>query len=158
MPKTDLERFMSRVEKTDGCWLWMGTQNGDGYGRFILGGQRVVAHRAMWIMVHGPLSQNLNVCHHCDNRQCVNPDHLFAGTQSENMLDCVAKGRHPSYRGQPGLSGERHPGARLTEALVDQIRNKAASGVTERVLAEEYGISAGHVYRIVARKQWTHVA
>jgi hypothetical protein len=95
-----IQRLMAKVspEPTSGCWLFTGSQNGDGYGTIGRGGAKpdlVLAHRAMFEHHHGPVPAGLVVMHLCDVRCCVNPAHLRAGTHSENNLDMHAKGRHP---------------------------------------------------------------
>lgn len=143
-------RFYSKVEKTDGCWLWVGARGGNGYGVFAVGGDLVKAHRFAYLLERGPIRAGLRVLHRCDVRRCVNPDHLFLGTQSDNLRDMVAKGRHrPNPR-----RGERHHGARLTTADVIAIR---ASTDSRKVLRERYGVSKGAIAAILARRIWAHV-
>ncbi len=94
---TLIERIerLSIPEPNSGCWLWLGQVSRIGYGQIMLspGQRKTKAHRAAWEAYRGPIG-DLYVLHQCDNRSCVNPDHLFLGTRSDNMLDMYAKGRH----------------------------------------------------------------
>lgn len=88
-------RLWTQVTKqSDGCWLWTGRQDGVGYGLLHVDGRRTGAHRLAYRLTRGPIPDGLFVCHHCDVRLCVNPDHLFIGTAGDNMRDCLRKGRH----------------------------------------------------------------
>ena len=91
-----VQRFWSKVKigTPESCWEWTGSKTGTmGYGSFALNGKATNAHRAYWIMTHGPLDRKMFVCHKCDNPPCVNPSHLFTGTALDNIRDCKAKGR-----------------------------------------------------------------
>lgn len=149
------ERFWRHVRKGDGCWEWQSARGGNGYGSFGLTRERMTpAHRFSWELHYGPIPDGLFVCHHCDNRLCVRPDHLFLGTHGDNMADMVRKGRH---RNKP-MVGVANPKAKLTEDDVRAIRTRRAAGETCRVLAAEFGVSTPLISYIVKRKQWTHVA
>jgi hypothetical protein len=110
---SDVEaRFWSKVAKGEGCWEWKPRPGHPGYGQFsITGRNRIYAHRYVWQSLRGAIPEKMMVCHTCDNPRCVNPDHLFLGTNSDNQRDSSAKGRHRNSRkthcknGHP-LSGE----------------------------------------------------
>lgn len=96
------DRFWRKVELGDGCWIWTGSRDSSGYGVFRLPEWASLAwrvpvicraHRISWMLKHGPIAGNLSVCHHCDNPSCVRFDHLFLGTDRDNMRDRVAKER-----------------------------------------------------------------
>lgn len=86
------ERFWSYVAKSDGCWEWTGKIGKNGYGVFFANVKAYPAHRKSWQMANGPIPSGMHICHHCDNKKCVRPDHLFVGTHADNMRDAWAKG------------------------------------------------------------------
>lgn len=97
----DVRRFWERVQKSDGCWVWTGSTNGfrRKYGQLTLDCRRTVgAHRVSYVIAHGALPEGMVVCHACDNTLCVRPDHLFLGTQKDNVRDMIAKGRFRFHR------------------------------------------------------------
>lgn len=99
-------KFWSRVDRSkgdDACWEWTGARNGRGYGMCGVGTRYHGAHRVAYTLCSGTIPDGLNVCHHCDNPPCVNPAHLFLGTQSDNMRDCFAKGRGSKILSTPRL-------------------------------------------------------
>lgn len=128
------------TEPNTGCWFWLGTVDRNGYGVFRYAGRTYRAHRFGWFLIHGR-HPSADLLHRCDARGCVNPDHLREGTHAENMADMVAKRRQ--------ACGERHPMARLNDAEVRAIRNRVASGHSQRLVAEAFGINQSQVSRIV---------
>lgn len=86
--------FWSLVQKTEGCWLWLGNLESGGYGRVWRNRRRVKAHRVAWELTNGPIPDGLFACHHCDNKKCVRPDHIFLGTPADNMQDWTRKGKN----------------------------------------------------------------
>lgn len=92
------EKFWSQVNKTDSCWLWTGKLNSGGYGIYMYLRITNLAHRVSYLWSHGSLIKGLQICHTCDVRKCVNPDHLFQGTRTENMQDASKKGRLKKYK------------------------------------------------------------
>lgn len=145
--------FWSKVDKSGGdeaCWIWTGNRMRNGYGRF---GQSL-AHRIAYELTHGPIPDTLPcVCHRCDNRICVNPAHLFAGTISDNNADRVTKGRegvHVSY-------GERNGLSKLTETQVREVRRLWDRGEKARAISNATGIPVNNVYFIGRRETWKHL-
>lgn len=137
-----------------GCWWWLGAVQRKGYGHIGRGGRgagNVICSRLSYEMHHGVAPGEMFVCHSCDNPLCVNPEHLFLGTNTDNMRDCSAKGR--ISRG-PGFRGEGHFAAKLTEEAVRSIR---ASGELGVVLARRYGVYPTLISMVRNRKIWTHV-
>jgi hypothetical protein len=147
-----IEDFWSHSKKIEtGCWIWQRTRDhgGDGYGRLsFMGGQLVSAHRLAWELTHGPIPDGLEVLHTCDTPPCINPDHLFLGTQLDNIADKVTKRR------QVGPRGDRMWKAKLTWSVVAAIRAAFASGVTETELGKTYGVYTSTIERIVHKKTW----
>lgn len=89
-----IERFLSRIVRGDGCWIWTGRKDIYGYGVVDIGKRKSYrAHRIAWIIEHGSIPADVIVCHHCDNPGCSRPDHLFIGTPKANTLDRISKGR-----------------------------------------------------------------
>lgn len=154
--KTLEEKFWAKVDKSaghDGCWLWTGSTNNVGYGKIGNGtrASALYAHRLSWAWANGrPVPDGLFVCHRCDVRNCVNPDHLFVGTQRENMDDMLAKGREQH--------GENHAFARLTSDAVREIRRRLAAGEQRSSVAGAFGITRVHLHKIEHRILWKHVA
>ena len=152
------DRFWAKVDVRgeNECWEWMACK-AQGYGRIGLGGVGAGAenaHRLSWELHHGDIPDDLYVLHKCDNRGCVNPAHLFLGTQAENIADMVAKGRHARV----AQKGERNGRAMLTKDQVIEIRHRyAEGGVTLRHLGEEFGVCPATASHIVQGRNWPHV-
>jgi hypothetical protein len=135
------------VDETTGCWLWTGSISERGYGYFhATSGRRFYAHRRSYEVFVGPIDKPL-VCHHCDNRRCINPLHLFTGTNKDNSDDRDRKGRNVN---PPCSRGEKSPSAKLSNKQVDDIRS---STLNSTKLAEMYGIDAGYIRAIKRGKR-----
>jgi hypothetical protein len=143
---TVAERFWSKVDTSGECWLWTGAINPTGYG--ALGrGVNSGAHRVSWQLHYGEIPPGMEVCHRCDVRSCVRPDHLFLGPHADNAADMVRKGRQ--------AQGERAARAKLTCEQVKAIRARWASGhVSQPELASEYGVSRIAIQQILYGKTW----
>lgn len=140
------DRFWAKVNKTATCWLWMGNTS-HGYGQFWGHPNRRVAHRIAWELTNGPIPDGLFVLHNCpdgDNPLCVRPDHLFLGTQKDNMRDMVGK--------------DRSARATVTVDQVRAIRARHASGESGvTALALEYGMTRSGMRHLLARRSWKYV-
>lgn len=149
------DRFWAKVRRVGECWEWAGVHRFDNYGQFGIGGQMRLAHRIAWELTNGPIPDGLYVCHHCDNPPCVRPDHLFLGTARDNALDMLAKGRQ-GYTGSPG---EQNHQAKLTASQVRAIRRRyARGGISQRALAQEYGVTQTTIGRAIRGECWSEVA
>ena len=151
MTRDTSARFWSKVDKRSpkGCWDWTASLRPDGYGQFSLG-TMVKANRASWLLSYGPIPQGLSVLHRCDNRRCVRPDHLFLGTQADNIRDMVAKGR----RGRTGARGERNSGAVLNWLDVETIRERISGGQGVTDVAADFGVSRQTIWLIKSGRSW----
>jgi HNH endonuclease/CENP-B-like protein len=157
-----IERFWAKVTIADSCWLWTGATTPFGYGVLSTGTwmyarryQQILAHRASWILHYGPVPIGLQVLHHCDNPPCCRPDHLWIGTQKENMHDMIKKGRHFT-QGLPQNRAGENPQAKLTGQQVAQIRRLRGTH-SERAIAKMFGIHRSTVNRITANKRWSYL-
>ena len=159
-----MDRLMANVVRIpwSGCWIFMGATNDFGYGIIGKDGGRGAgnerAHRATYEAFIGHVPDGLFVCHHCDVPACCNPDHLFIGTNADNMADCKSKGRNSQPPRNLHVVGGVHPLAKLTTDNVVEIRRLAASGVMQKDLAAQYGVSQTSMSKIISGKRWRHVA
>lgn len=161
-----IRRFWAKVQKSDeGCWLWMASKDQKGYGVFWIGDRFLKAQRASFLINKGYVPpSNLFICHKCDNPGCVRPDHLFVGSNQDNMLDMTRKGRsragekHPSkYKPESVPKGEQHYAAVLNEDIVREIRWFCKQGISHQNISELYGVCREAITRVANRKTWKHV-
>lgn len=146
--------FWTHVDKTGDCWEWTARKDAKGYGTF---GRCGKAHRFAWEAINGPIPKaegihRIGVLHKCDNPACVRPDHLFLGTQKDNMVDCASKGRMNNN----APCGEGNGLSKLKEREVLEIRALFGKKI-KRVLAVEYGVSISAIKQILRRKTWRHL-
>lgn len=142
------EHFLSKVSKTDTCWIWKSYKNWQGYGRAKIGNSEFPAHRVSYELFNGNVPEDKFVLHSCDNPGCVNPNHLFLGTQDDNMKDMSSKDR--------SCFGEKCASHKLTEEEVREIRDLYPS-ISYSQLGIKYGVSTQNIAHIVKRRSWIRV-
>lgn len=145
--------MVSRSEGTNECWLWTGAiRQAFGYGVFsIAKGRNVSTHRYSWELHHGPIPHGIEVLHRCDVTRCVNPNHLFLGTQKDNIQDAKAKGRLKAPKGI--INGQ----SKLTEDEVRQIKALRRQRIPLQTIATQFNISIALVSMIASGKRWPHI-
>lgn len=143
--RTPHQRFLDKVDidnSESGCWIWKAGKSKEGYGKLRILDKTKPAHRFSYELYKGEIPEGVFVCHSCDNRACVNPDHLWLGTHDDNMADMVYKER--------SKAGEDNPSSKLTVSDVKDIRNLfVKNSYTQTLLAEMFGVSQQSIGRIV---------
>ena len=140
-PKYSIMDVLSKINKDkSGCWNWTGPKANNGYGRISFQNEHLIAHRLVYKLLKGEIPKGMNLCHSCDNPQCCNPDHMFIGTQKDNMIDCLKKNRSAS--------------AKLKYEEVQAIRSLSDAGIDIKQLALMYGVSKKQIKRIIKGIAW----
>lgn len=147
------ERFWAKVDKSGECWLWTSAISPGGYGAFWLdkAHRATRAHRLSYEWAHGPIPRGMFICHHCDVRACVNPDHLFAGTAMDNMRDRGEKGRTAR------VLGEKHHHAIVSDATATAVVLAMRRGIKARRLAAITGLPLPLVYKLGNGRRWSPI-
>jgi len=146
------ERFWEKVDKSEKCWNWTAGATGKGYGAFRVNGKMRGSHQVSYEFAYGSIPAGLFVCHHCDNPLCVNPSHLFLGTNQDNVNDRDRKGRANQAH------GENHVKAKLTEDKVKRIRYEYSRGNTTMTqLAEKYKVGHTTIFDTIHAETWKKV-
>lgn len=147
-----MKRFWSKVDSSAGskaCWPWLASRLPRGYGRFSVGGRNgriTTAHRVAYELVVGPVPSNLFVLHSCDTPYCVNPRHLHLGTHLDNMAEMRARGR--------SRVGEKNVNAKLSVAVVHEIRRLDAMRVSNAEIARRFNVHRTYIWAIKNRRAW----
>lgn len=153
-PEEFVEKYRDKiVVSDDGCWLWQGYTNNRGYGMITLNDRKQLNHR---VVMGDPDDKQVN--HHCDVKRCCNPDHLYIGTQSENIQDAIDRGQIEDLSERlPSADGENNPSSKLTESDVRELRSRYSDGdITIKELATDYPISWPQVGAIVSGRSWDY--
>lgn len=173
LTEKDISRFWAKVDKNGPvhpydaalgmCWMWKGSLQNKGYGAFWTNHESVVstllAHRISFTISIGQIPDGMKALHSCDNPPCVNPAHLFLGTQKDNMQDCSRKGRAGRPVGIPGCRGVAQWKTHLDDDKVREIRRiYARGGVSQEAVGRMFGIKRTTVLGIVSHRKWAHVA
>lgn len=154
------ERFLKKfeienVERRCGlgpCWLWNASCSTSGHGNFSYSNKTIGSHRFSYILYTGPIPEGMQVLHKCDNPACVNPKHLFLGTQLDNVKDMINKGRINDR------TGEKHNMAKATENEVLEIRRLyVPRKVTMTELGKKFSLSKTNICDIINRRIWTNI-
>lgn len=153
-----LDRFWDKVDKTEKCWLFRNGTKRMVYGTIGIGGKTVKSHILSWLIHNGSIPDGLYVCHKCDNRPCVRPEHLFLGTQSDNMKDAMNKGRISVPRTGNKKQGVRRNNAKLNDIAVREIRDYFETYPSSyEELGLRFNVSASAIWKVINRKTWQHV-
>jgi hypothetical protein len=146
--------LFSRVQNDENnCWNWQGCKNKEGYGHVRCMGKVMLAHRVAFLAANGWLPADKLICHHCDNPSCINPSHLFVGTNYDNTMDAMVKGRKFI---PPVLQGEHHPLAKLRPRDVTEIRRLCRDQIPQSRIARQFGICQTTVSEINTGRKWGH--
>lgn len=150
----DVCRFFLRINPNHetGCWEWYKSSKHNPYGVFRINGAQLKAHAVSYALFFGAVTKDLCVCHKCDNPPCVNPDHLFLGTQNDNIQDCWTKGRGRKF---PSQNGEVNVAAKLTAEDVLYLRSNYKPPMN--IWAKKYGVSEATLYHALKGDTWRHL-
>lgn len=144
------ERFITKIHKTASCWNWIAGKGWNGYGRFKFQGKMIKAHRFSYLLYIGDIPENMLILHSCNNRACVNPEHLLLGNHTQNMQHRQESNRQ--------VQGEKHHQAKLTDKKVKEIRKLYSSQkISQKKLSEKYNIGTTQISRIINNQNWRNL-
>lgn len=147
--KSEIERFWENVEKKESCWEWNGNILKNGYGTISVNDKSTYVHRLSYLIHKGEIPKGLLVCHTCDNRKCVNPEHFFLGNHKENFAGMINKDRH--------CRGKRSPNHKLNDEDIFKIRSLREEGKTYLEISKLFNVRPGSIRKIALRLSWKHI-
>lgn len=142
------KRFLEKIDMGKSCWIWNGTIGSNGYGYIAIKRKNVLAHRISFLIFEGEIGAKF-VLHKCNVPSCVNPKHLYLGTQKENIADQINSGTF--------IYGSKHPLSKLTEDNVRKIIELSSFGISQRKIARFYKVDQALIWRVIHRVSWPHV-
>jgi hypothetical protein len=153
MDDSTLKRFMDKVKTVGECWQWTGanTRKKNGYGVIRIGTTKILTHRLSWLHHKGEIPDSSLVLHQCDNSLCVRPDHLFLGTQQDNVTDMMNKNRRGIHDVSKGVD---HFNSKLTPEIIKAI---ASDIRTQAEIAKQYNVSQSVISKIKLNQAWKHI-
>lgn len=147
----DIDWFNKSVDKSnlEGCWIWNGYKMKSGHGQYSFNGDNVYTHRFAYLIANPEFDQTLHICHKCDNPSCVNPSHMFLGTQSDNSKDMVSKKRYAVGQAV---------GGHLSDEDVIEIRRMYKTGLyTQKTIGKKFNTHPGQISKIITGRRWGHL-
>ncbi len=166
------EKLLNKIKIINNCWEWQGGLNNAGYGKIRNGKKHLSAHRLSYELFKGQIPEGKLVCHSCDNKKCVNPDHLWLGTQKENIQDAKKKGILPKQFGRKHSEetlkklklrkhsdrrGDKHHLKKLTSDDVFKIRELLDQGIKQVEIAKLYDVDSSAISNIKRKRNWSHI-
>jgi len=164
-PITDLKRYDTFldaynyyvIKNKEGCWGWSGSKLKTGYTKLSCKGKKLLGHRFSYELYNEPIKNGNIICHHCDNPVCTRPDHLFQGTLSDNMQDCIFKNRFNYEPNEKILRGEQIVGSKLKDYQVVDIKKMIENGAKQTDIARMFGVARKTISAISTGQNWRHI-
>lgn len=154
-PEDHKQYLLKQTIRVNDCLIWIGTPHSTGYGTYRLHGKNYLVHRTLWTYEHGLIPKGKHILHKCDNRRCVKINHLFIGTNQDNVYDAMVKGRR-DHRGENQNNAVLNENDVMVIWMVYHAYDTPPRGLQNR-LAEEFMVTHGTINAIVRRKSWTHI-
>ena len=145
-----IHRILENISiNENGCWEWNKSKSKSGYAKIWYRGSTMRGNRVSYLAFIGDIPEGILVCHHCDNRSCINPDHLFLGTHKDNCHDSIQKCRH--------AHGEKSSKSKLKSEHITEIRKLYSSGISQEKISKKYNVNQSCISSIILKKTWNHI-